>query len=569
MNPLNDQSPNMKPMNSGVPNPPGAFNAPPPANAPNNSYNPNQPQLPPPFDPRVNLPPQNNPQPTQFGQPVLPQAPLASNPPPPSVLSLANLQIMNPRDVFNYFQELLRAGSDSIALQAHWQQYYSQLSPIEKEQVWQIDTGDDNLNQAAVSASQVPPVPPAAGARMSPNPVLATLPPDAGFNAVQQPPVFQTALYVEPVAIPDLPSLSTLEEVEEISSKLNRKKQVDYNTYTESVQINARDLKTFFSLPVSLKKYGRFLPTKTPSPQLQSEATGVQAGTAPAGEAKKALPKTGLGHKTRNMLIWNSSTALFDKEESSSIWRQNLKSIVFGAVVGVICLFVWQFAFFNERYIQPFVRPASLTTDTQIIISPNVTKVAPGFKIIIPAIDIEAPVITDIDPYKSKDINETEVQWEARIQKDLEGGVIHYPKTPYPGESGINENSNVVILGHSASTIGAPGDYKRIFSSLHTLELDSLILVNYNEIQYIYKVKSKKVVKPSQIDVLESGKLNNSLTLITCHPPGSSSNRLVLTAVQINPNPAYNLNIEVGGNKEGETIIPGKTKTFSDVIRGR
>ena len=568
MNPLNDQSPNTKPMNSGVPNPPAAFNAPPPANTPNNSYNPNQPTLPPSFDPHASLPPQNNPQLTQFGQPALPQAPLASNPPPPSVLSLANLQIMNPRDVFNYFQELLRAGSDSVALQAYWQQYYSQLSPIEKEQVWRIDTGNDNLNQAGAPVSQAPPVPPAGGVYMPPNPALAPPSRDAGFNAAQQP-SFQTALYVEPVAIPDLPSPAALAEAEEISSKLNRKKQVDYNTYTESVQINARDLKTFFSLPVSLKKYGRFLPTKTPSAQPQTEGAYVQAGTAPAGGAKKVLPKPGFGHKTRNMLIWNSSTALFDKEESYSIWRQNIKSIVFGAVVGVICLFVWQFAFFNERYIQPFVRPASLTTDTQIIISPNATKVAPGFKIIIPTIDIEAPVITGIDPYKSKDVNETEVQWEARIQKELESGVIHYPKTPHPGESGINENSNVVILGHSASTIGAAGDYKRIFSSLHTLKLDSLILVNYNEIQYIYKVKSVKIVKPNQIDVLESGKLNNSLTLITCHPPGSSSNRLVLTAVQINPNPVYNLNIEVGGNKEGETIIPGKTKTFSDVIRGR
>ena len=178
---------------------------------------------------------------------------------------------------------------------------------------------------------------------------------------------------------------------------------------------------------------------------------------------------------------------------------------------------------------------------TQIIISPNATKVAPGFKIIIPAIDIEAPVITDIDPYKSKDVNETEAQWEARIQKHLEGGVIHYPKTPYPGESGTNENSNVVILGHSASTTGAPGDYKRIFSNLRTLKLDDFILVNYNEIQYIYKVKSVKIVKPNQIDVLESGKLNNSLTLITHHPLGSSSNRLVVTAVQINPNPATTL----------------------------
>ena len=568
MNPLNDQSPNTKPMNSGAQNPPGAFKAPPPANAPNNSYNPNQPQLPPSFDPYASLPPQNTPPLSQLGQPAPPQVPLANNPSPPSVLSLANLQIMNPRDVFNYFQELLRAGSDSIALQAHWQQYYSQLSPIEKEQVWRMDAGNDNLNQAAAPVSQTPPVPPPAGSYMPPNPALARPPPGVGFNNAQQP-AFQTALYVEPVAIPDLPSPVALEGAEEIISKLNRKKQTDYNTYTESVQINARDFKTFFSLPVSLKKYGRFLPTKNPQAHPQAEAANIQAGTAPDAGVKKPLPKPGLGHKTRNMLIWNSSTALFDKEETSSIWRQNIKSIVFGAVVGVICLFVWQFAFFNERYIQPFVRPASLTTDTQIIISPNATKVAPGFKIIIPTIDIEAPVITGIDAYKSKDVNETEAQWEARIQKELESGVIHYPKTPNPGESGINENSNVVILGHSASTIGAPGDYKRIFSSLHTLKLDSLILVNYNEIQYIYKVKSVKIVKPSQIDVLESGKLNNSLTLITCHPPGSSSNRLILTAVQINPNPAYNLNIEVGDNKEGETIIPGKTKTFSDVIRGR
>ena len=262
MNPLNDQSPSMKPTNSGAPNPPGVFNAPPAANMPVNLYNSNNPPLPPSFDPRASLPPQNNPQPTQLGQPPIPQTPLASNPPPLNVLSLTNLQIMNPRDVFNYFQELLRAGSDSVALQAYWQQYYSQLSPIEKEQVWRIDTRNDALNQPAVSTIQAPAVPPVAGAYMPPNPPLAApAQSDAGFNAAQHS-VFRTALYVEPVAIPDAPSPSALDDEEQSSPKSNLRQQVDYNTYTESAKTNPRDLKSFFSLPISLKKYGRFLPTQ-------------------------------------------------------------------------------------------------------------------------------------------------------------------------------------------------------------------------------------------------------------------------------------------------------------------
>ncbi len=342
------------------------------------------------------------------------------------------------------------------------------------------------------------------------------------------------------------------------------------NNQSGAEKPKTRSFSDFLGIPIVIRGYRNWRSPRPPKEKALASHADQQADSPPTKtNLAEVLPDKSLNYRARNAFTWNSPTAMFDKEESQSIWRQNFKSIVFGLTIGVICLIAWQFSFFNEQYIQPFVQPSSGVTNAQIIISPGQSEISdPAFKIIIPNISLEAPIVSGVKEYKADKPNETEAQYEKRVQQALDRGTVHYPGTQLPGESGLNFNSNVVILGHSASNYFAPGSYKSVFSNLEDLNLGELILVNYDRTQYIYKIYGKQVIKPTQTEFLDAGKYNNTLTLITCHPPGSSKKRLVILAQQINPDPANNKSVEQNAKPgEREKFVPGKTQTLIDGLR--
>jgi hypothetical protein len=58
---------------------------------------------------------------------------------------------------------------------------------------------------------------------------------------------------------------------------------------------------------------------------------------------------------------------------------------------------------------------------------------------------------------------------------------------------------------------------------------------------YTYEVISRQIVKPSKVAVLGSVPgYAATATLITCDPPGTSNNRLVVVGKQVTPDPAAN-----------------------------
>lgn len=143
-----------------------------------------------------------------------------------------------------------------------------------------------------------------------------------------------------------------------------------------------------------------------------------------------------------------------------------------------------------------------------------------GSRIEIPAINVKAPV----------QLNQGTAEWQ--IQLGLRKGVVHLDGSAAPGKTG-----NVVIFGHSSGALWAPGDYKFIFTMLDKLKAGDQIFVYYEGIRYGYTVASSQVVAPSDVGVLNGGG-QNELTLITCTPVGTSTNRLVVHAEQTSPKPA-------------------------------
>lgn len=110
--------------------------------------------------------------------------------------------------------------------------------------------------------------------------------------------------------------------------------------------------------------------------------------------------------------------------------------------------------------------------------------------------------------------------------EDLAKSLVHYLPQSLPGEYG-----NVSIFGHSTlPQLYDPKDYKTIFTYLSSLEKGDKIYINIGEFEYQYEVSSLFIVKPKDVSVLEQKKDDSYLTLITCEPPGTWLERLVVRA---------------------------------------
>ncbi len=207
--------------------------------------------------------------------------------------------------------------------------------------------------------------------------------------------------------------------------------------------------------------------------------------------------------------------------------KHHLQSLTFGLSVGSITLVILLFSFFNEVVIAPFIQPGRNVGATPIIVDPSSVTASSTPEIIIPKINLEIPA----------DFSQTSTN-EAIIENALENGIVHYPSTVMPGETG-----NAAFFGHSSNNIFNPGKYKFAFVLLHELVPGDTFYITYNSKVYIYKVFSRQIVDPSAIQVLNNVEGHTATaTLITCDPPGTSLHRLVVVGDQISPDPSTNMN---------------------------
>lgn len=225
----------------------------------------------------------------------------------------------------------------------------------------------------------------------------------------------------------------------------------------------------------------------------------------------------------------------------------HLKSMLFGLSCGLVVVVFLLFGLFNERFLAPFITPSKTVSSTSIIIDPSGSAVGPEPKIIIPKINVEIPVV----------YTEPSVE-EHAVQKALEKGVLHYATTSKPGEQG-----NGTIFGHSSNNILNKGNYKFAFVLLKRLEVGDTFILQKDSERYVYKVFSKKVVKPTDVAVLNDtqGK-PATFSLITCDPPGTSLNRLVVTGEQITPDPSGNVASTAKPADTQTTILPSNSPTI-------
>ncbi len=278
-----------------------------------------------------------------------------------------------------------------------------------------------------------------------------------------------------------------------------------------------------------------------------------RSGAIPAAAPTQLAPPHPAKHPRQPSSNSSQSVSDIKKQLLSHVRTQarhkrggHLKSLLFGLSTGLVVVVILLFGFFNERFLAPFITPSKDVSATPIIIDPSSGAVGPEPKIIIPKINVEIPVVYD----------EPSIQ-EGAVQKALERGVLHYGTTPNPGELG-----NGVIFGHASNNILNKGEYKFAFVLLKRLETGDTFIVQKDGKRYVYRVFAKKVVKPQDVSVLsDGGGKPATMSLITCDPPGTSLNRLVVTGEQITPDPSGNLASSAKADQAPE-ILPSNSPTL-------
>ena len=228
--------------------------------------------------------------------------------------------------------------------------------------------------------------------------------------------------------------------------------------------------------------------------------------------------------------------------------------IIAAIIVIVIFLFL-QYNSVITAKIASFISPGSSSTQTIIVGTGSNQPVSDSPRIIIPKINVNAPVV-----YGLTDLNET------AVQTALQNGVVNYPvagATATPGQKG-----NTVILGHSSADVFAPGDYKFIFVQLNRLTAGDLFYLDYGDTRYTYKVTETKIISPTDIGALNLGTDKPYATLVTCDPPGTIANRLLVIAEQVSPDPNESTETQSSDDNNTPDTITGKPRTLLENIFG-
>ncbi len=232
-----------------------------------------------------------------------------------------------------------------------------------------------------------------------------------------------------------------------------------------------------------------------------------------------------------NKIAWHEGVVRKSKKPlRRAIWLfRNKWYIRFGLYW--LALFIVVFSFLNAPIFIERVAVGEKSTESKVVTYQELAEtpmaesapikagetVPDGSWLKIPKIKVTAP------------IQFVETTDEATIQAYLTKGLVHYKGTADPGEVG-----NVFITGHSSNYWWIEGKYNYVFVNLDKLKTGDQAIIYHNGNKHIYEVKSKIVVKPSDVSVLKKTE-TPILTLMTCTPAGTNWKRLIIKLDQIAP----------------------------------
>ncbi len=142
------------------------------------------------------------------------------------------------------------------------------------------------------------------------------------------------------------------------------------------------------------------------------------------------------------------------------------------------------------------------------------------FSIIVPKIGANSRIIQDVNPA-------SEPEYTAALYR----GVAHAQGTALPNEPG-----NMFLFAHSTDTFFNANRYNSVFYLLRKLTIGDKFFIVHNSQVYNYEVTEIKTVEPTAVEYLNSASQfanERTATLMTCWPPGTTLNRLLVIGKQI------------------------------------
>lgn len=145
------------------------------------------------------------------------------------------------------------------------------------------------------------------------------------------------------------------------------------------------------------------------------------------------------------------------------------------------------------------------------------------FTVSIPSVEIDQMRVTaNVDSYE-----------ESVYGEVLKNSLAHFKGTDLPANDEYEFDTNTFIYGHSAPSSWASlhnNSFEAAFNPLFNLNIGDKIFINFQGEELRYTVARIKITKPEDMGTLQGITGRKILTLMTCAPPGSSTNRLNIVA---------------------------------------
>ena len=150
-------------------------------------------------------------------------------------------------------------------------------------------------------------------------------------------------------------------------------------------------------------------------------------------------------------------------------------------------------------------------------VTPSIDYAALPFFIEIPKFNLYEKVQANVDPNNAKE-----------YQVALEEGVAHALNSAFP-----EENKLIYIFGHSTNGAWNVEAYNAVFYQIKDLVAGDQIILHLGDKKFAYQVSEQNVVKGNEINFVNDRQDQNMLLLQTCWPPGTTWQRLFISAVPV------------------------------------
>jgi len=181
-------------------------------------------------------------------------------------------------------------------------------------------------------------------------------------------------------------------------------------------------------------------------------------------------------------------------------------------LAGLVLIGLIYFPILNQE-----IRYQTLVNQAKNEIQPEIIPQSLDFGLVIPKIGVNTQIFANVDPDDPAEYLPLLVQ-----------GVAHAKGSQLPGEQGT-----VFLFAHSADSPLNITRYNAVFYLINKLKPDDQIIVYYQREKYLYQVIGKKIVAPELVEEYLYSLKKSTLVLQTCYPPGTSINRLLVVAEEV------------------------------------